>query len=225
MKTSARVRACAPFTRAVKPLTMECVGDAVPEEPILETEDLTKEFAGFVAVRAVNLRVTRGSIHALIGPNGAGKTTCFNLLTKFLARPRTHRVRRPRYHRDEASRRCATRACPLVPDFGGISASHGARECAGRAAATARPLLRFLALERARPRTGTKRSSPMWAFALTRRAGGGIGLWTQAGAGNRHDVGARSGTDAARRTDGRHGPRRYRAISALIKRSPRSTPS
>src|SRR5471030_877139 len=51
---------------------------------ILETRDLTKEFKGFVAVNKVNLRVRRGSIHALIGPNGAGKTTCFNLLTKFL---------------------------------------------------------------------------------------------------------------------------------------------
>jgi branched-chain amino acid transport system ATP-binding protein len=57
----------------------------VRDTPILETEDLTKEFAGFVAVRSVNLRVKRGTIHALIGPNGAGKTTCFNLLTKFLA--------------------------------------------------------------------------------------------------------------------------------------------
>src|SRR6202040_2058541 len=53
-------------------------------ETILETEDLTKEFAGFVAVNGVGLRVARGTIHALIGPNGAGKTTCFNLLTKFL---------------------------------------------------------------------------------------------------------------------------------------------
>lgn len=53
-------------------------------ETILVTEDLTKEFAGFIAVSGVNLRVARGSIHALIGPNGAGKTTCFNLLTKFL---------------------------------------------------------------------------------------------------------------------------------------------
>ena len=53
-------------------------------EIILETEDLTKDFAGFVAVNGVNLRVARGTIHALIGPNGAGKTTCFNLLTKFL---------------------------------------------------------------------------------------------------------------------------------------------
>ena len=54
------------------------------DEFILETHGLTKEFAGFFAVRNVDLRVRRGSIHALIGPNGAGKTTCFNLLTKFL---------------------------------------------------------------------------------------------------------------------------------------------
>ena len=54
------------------------------DEFILETHGLTKEFAGFVAVSDVNLRVKRGTIHALIGPNGAGKTTCFNLLTKFL---------------------------------------------------------------------------------------------------------------------------------------------
>ncbi len=55
-----------------------------PSDIILETRELTKEFKGFVAVAKVNLKVQRGSIHALIGPNGAGKTTCFNLLTKFL---------------------------------------------------------------------------------------------------------------------------------------------
>ena len=51
---------------------------------IIETQNLTKEFKGFVAVKNVGLKVRRGSIHALIGPNGAGKTTCFNLITKFL---------------------------------------------------------------------------------------------------------------------------------------------
>jgi branched-chain amino acid transport system ATP-binding protein len=51
---------------------------------IIETKKLTKEFKGFVAVKDVELKVRRGSIHALIGPNGAGKTTCFNLITKFL---------------------------------------------------------------------------------------------------------------------------------------------
>ena len=53
-------------------------------EFILETRGLTKEFKGFAAVQDVNLKIRRGTIHALIGPNGAGKTTVFNLLTKFL---------------------------------------------------------------------------------------------------------------------------------------------
>ena len=51
---------------------------------ILQTQKLTKEFKGFVAVDKVDLKVRRGTIHAMIGPNGAGKTTCFNLLTKFI---------------------------------------------------------------------------------------------------------------------------------------------
>jgi branched-chain amino acid transport system ATP-binding protein len=51
------------------------------DEFILETHGLTKEFAGFFAVRDVSLKIRRGSIHALIGPNGAGKTTFFNMLT------------------------------------------------------------------------------------------------------------------------------------------------
>ena len=50
----------------------------------IETIGLTKEFKGFTAVNAVNLKVAPGTTHALIGPNGAGKTTCFNLITKFL---------------------------------------------------------------------------------------------------------------------------------------------
>ena len=53
-------------------------------DAILETQNLVKEFKGFVAVDGVNLRVRRGEIHALIGPNGAGKTTVFNMLTKVL---------------------------------------------------------------------------------------------------------------------------------------------
>ena len=53
-------------------------------DAIIEARGLCKQFAGFHAVKQVDLRVRRGTIHALIGPNGAGKTTCFNLLTKAL---------------------------------------------------------------------------------------------------------------------------------------------
>lgn len=50
---------------------------------VIETRGLTKEFMGFRAVEDVNLKVRRGTIHAMIGPNGAGKSTVFNLITKF----------------------------------------------------------------------------------------------------------------------------------------------
>jgi branched-chain amino acid transport system ATP-binding protein len=63
----------------------------VNDDIILQTHELGMEFAGFVAVDGINLRVARGAIHALIGPNGAGKTTVFNLLTKFL-RPTHGRI-------------------------------------------------------------------------------------------------------------------------------------
>jgi len=61
----------------------------------LEAQGLVRDFSGFRAVggaNGVDLRVRRGSIHALIGPNGAGKTTCFNLLTRFIE-PTAGRIR------------------------------------------------------------------------------------------------------------------------------------
>ncbi len=65
------------------PALHNALGD-MTEEIAVETQGLTKEFKGFVAVNDVSLRVRKGTIHAIIGPNGAGKTTLFNLITKFL---------------------------------------------------------------------------------------------------------------------------------------------
>ncbi|MBZ9738121.1 MULTISPECIES: ABC transporter ATP-binding protein [unclassified Mesorhizobium] len=61
--------------------------DLTGKEPrvVLSARGLRRDFAGFVAVKNVDLDVRHRKIHALIGPNGAGKTTVFNLLTKFLA--------------------------------------------------------------------------------------------------------------------------------------------
>ena len=117
-------------------------------ETVLETEDLTKEFAGFVAVRSVNLRIARGTIHAMIGPNGAGKTTCFNLLSKFLKPTRGRIVFDGRditaLKPADVARLGLVRSFQISAVF---PASHGAGKRAHRAAAPTRRLVRFLALE------------------------------------------------------------------------------
>lgn len=48
---------------------------------VLETDKLTKNFGGLIAVNNFDLKVNKGEISSLIGPNGAGKTTVFNVVT------------------------------------------------------------------------------------------------------------------------------------------------
>ena len=75
----------ASFDKLLTRLTLATPTLPLTADTILETRHLTREFKGFIAVNDVNLKISRGHIHALIGPNGAGKTTVFNLLTKFLS--------------------------------------------------------------------------------------------------------------------------------------------
>ncbi|MFZ3062929.1 MAG: ABC transporter ATP-binding protein [Actinomycetota bacterium] len=51
----------------------------------IETENLTREFDGLVAVDDLNLKVRKGEIFALLGPDGAGKSTTIRLLATILA--------------------------------------------------------------------------------------------------------------------------------------------
>ncbi|MEA4813179.1 MAG: ABC transporter ATP-binding protein [Anaerolineaceae bacterium] len=53
----------------------------MPEEIMMEAQNLVKSFGGLVAVDGVSLQVKKYAMHAIIGPNGAGKTTLFNLLS------------------------------------------------------------------------------------------------------------------------------------------------
>ena len=46
----------------------------------LELKNVSKRFAGLVAVDDVSFAIKECAITALVGPNGAGKTTCFNLI-------------------------------------------------------------------------------------------------------------------------------------------------
>jgi branched-chain amino acid transport system ATP-binding protein len=58
---------------------------------VIETHELTREFAGFRAVDRVSFALLEGGVVALVGPNGAGKTTFFNMLTGFV-RPTSGRI-------------------------------------------------------------------------------------------------------------------------------------
>jgi len=51
----------------------------------VETHELVKQFADFMAVDHINLRVNRGSFFGFLGPNGAGKSTTIKMLTGLLA--------------------------------------------------------------------------------------------------------------------------------------------
>ena len=47
---------------------------------LLETQDVSKAFGGFLALAEATLAVESGEIVGLIGPNGAGKSTFFNCI-------------------------------------------------------------------------------------------------------------------------------------------------
>ncbi len=188
---------------------------AMSEDDILVTEGLCKSFGDFRAVSGVDLRVRRGSIHALIGPNGAGKTTCFNMLTKFV-RPTSGRIL---YNgRDITSMRPAdvarlglVRSFQISAVFPHLTALENVRIALQRKRgdnfdfwrskrvltplnARAHELLDEVGLERVR-RSRRRRNL----------------LRPQARAGDRDHAGARSGNAAARRADGGHGPRGHRS--------------
>ncbi|SSW65701.1 ABC transporter ATP-binding protein [Achromobacter agilis] len=52
---------------------------------ILEIRNVTRRFAGLVAVNQVSFTLAEGEILGLIGPNGAGKTTLVSLISGTLA--------------------------------------------------------------------------------------------------------------------------------------------
>lgn len=49
--------------------------------PILEMQNITKEFPGVKALNNVSFQVARGEIHCLVGENGAGKSTLMKVLS------------------------------------------------------------------------------------------------------------------------------------------------
>jgi ABC-2 type transport system ATP-binding protein len=51
---------------------------------VIRTTGLRKAFAGFEALKGIDLHVRDGDVYGFIGPNGAGKTTTIRILTTLL---------------------------------------------------------------------------------------------------------------------------------------------
>ena len=47
---------------------------------VLQTDNLTKRYRGFQALKGLNMHVPRGAIYGFVGKNGAGKTTLMRLI-------------------------------------------------------------------------------------------------------------------------------------------------
>ncbi len=58
---------------------------------MITVQEVSKNFAGVVALERCSLEIAEGTITGLIGPNGAGKTTLFNIIAGFLT-PSSGRV-------------------------------------------------------------------------------------------------------------------------------------
>ena len=190
---------------------------------------LRKEFAGFVAVKDVDIDLYDGQIKALIGPNGAGKSTVFNLLTKFLKPPPgSIELMGTGHHRPRpAARRpawgsCAPSRSPRCSPISPCSTTSASR-CSGRTAS------RTSSGSASAPSTGYARADELLdavGLATTPTTRRRPLLRPQARARDRHHPRPRPARAPPRRADGRHGPRGRRPHRRPhLPASPRTAPS
>src|SRR5262245_56093976 len=64
----------------------------MPDQPVIETVDLRKQYGSMDALRGLTLQVPRGSVCGFLGRNGAGKTTTIKILLG-MARPTSGEAR------------------------------------------------------------------------------------------------------------------------------------
>jgi ABC-type branched-subunit amino acid transport system ATPase component len=75
------------WTRAPEPVDAASTAAAIAptQGATLEIADVSKSYAGVLALAEIDMRVEPGTVHALIGPNGAGKSTFINIVAGLYA--------------------------------------------------------------------------------------------------------------------------------------------
>ncbi len=99
--------------------------------PLLEVENVSKDFGGVRAVHHVSFSLEEGELLGIMGPNGSGKTTLFNLMAGLLKPDGGHiRLRGHDIAGLAPHRICAlgvARTFQLVRPFAGLSALDNVR--------------------------------------------------------------------------------------------------
>ena len=74
------------FHRSSRRAPQLATGQAAPssDEPVVEVQNLCRNFGDFAAVKNVSFSVRKGEIFGLLGANGAGKSTTFRMLCGLL---------------------------------------------------------------------------------------------------------------------------------------------
>jgi len=50
------------------------------DKPVIEINNLTKQFNNTLAVKNISFKIAKGKIIGLLGPNGCGKTTTIGMI-------------------------------------------------------------------------------------------------------------------------------------------------